>query len=154
MKTKKTPLENAVEQTPDAVGHFCKGIQAVKNEHRQKIVTTNPRKLTGSVDIDKATLPLYPDANRWDYAIEYDNSTFFIEFHPASTSNAMEMIEKIAWLRWWLQQKAPLINALKPQNTPAYHWVATGSIKILYGSKQHRQLATFGLLPKKTMYFK
>lgn len=153
MKTKKTPLENAVEQTPDVVGHFCKGIQAVKNEHRQKIVTANPRKLTGSVDIDKATLPLYPDANRWDYAIEYGNSTYFIEFHPAATSNVTEMMEKMDWLNWWLQQKAPLINILKPTNKP-YHWVATGRIKILTGSKQYKQLATIGLLPKKTMSFK
>ena len=154
MNTEKTPLEMAVALTPDVKGCFKKGVQAVKGEYRPKIQVMESRALTGSVDIDSATLALYPNANRWDYAIEYNDTTFFVEFHPASTGNVAEMIEKRTWLNWWLQEKAPLINALKPANKIAYHWIATGSIKILNGSRQYRMLATKGLLPKKMMVFK
>jgi hypothetical protein len=154
MKTEETPLETAVAQTADVAGHFRNGIQAVKGAYRSKIQTTKSRMLTGSVDIDTATQSLYPNANRWDYAIEYEDKTYFVEFHPASTSNVDEMIEKLKWLNWWLQEKAPHINALKPKNINAYHWVATGSIQILNTSRQHKLLATKGLLPKKIMVFK
>ena len=153
MKSKKSLLEKAVEQTPDVTGYFMKGIQAVKKEYHSKIQAEEARLLTGSADIDSATLPLYPDANRWDYVIEYNNATFFVEFHPASTNNVREMIEKLTWLNWWLRERAPHINALKPANKNAYHWIATGSIKILNGSRQYRLLATKGLLPKKIMVF-
>ena len=154
MKTDETPLKKAVVQTSDVTGHFMKGIQAVKKEYHAKIQVSNPRNLTGSVDIDTATSLLYPDANRWDYAIEYNSETFFVEFHPASTSNVEEMIRKISWLDWWLREKAPSIGALKSKKGNAYHWVATGSINILNGSRQYRQLAERGLLPKKLMTFK
>lgn len=154
MKTDETPLEKAVAQTLDVTGHFMKGIQAVKKEYHAKIQVLNPRDLTGSVDIDTVTSRLYPDANRWDCAIEYNSETFFVEFHPASTSNVDEMIGKLLWLDWWLKEKAPLISALKSKKGNAYHWVATGSIKILSSSKQYRQLARRGLLPKKILTFK
>lgn len=154
MKTNETPLGKAVAQTSDVTGHFMSGIQAVKKEYHSKIQVSNPRNLTGSIDIDTETFPLYPNENRWDYAIEYNKETFFVEFHPASTSNVDEMIGKLSWLDWWLKEKAPLISALKPKKGNAYHWVATGSIKILNGSRQYRQLAERGLLPKKLMVFK
>lgn len=153
MKTEETPLEKAIAQTSDVAGNFKNGIQAIKGAYRSKIQPAESRMLTGSVDIDNATQMLYPDANRWDYAIEYDDKTHFVEFHPASTGNVAEMIEKLKWLNWWLREKAPLINALKSVNKP-YHWVATGSIMILNTSRQYRLLATKGLLPKKIAVFK
>ena len=153
MKTEKTPLENAIELTPDVTGHFKKGIQAVKNEYRSIISATDSRKLTGSVDIDSATSKLYPNDNRWDNAIEYNNETFFVEFHPASTSNVDELLKKQSWIKDWLKSHAPKIDALKAKNGNAFNWIATGRISILKGSRQHRQLATAGLLPQKRLLF-
>lgn len=154
MKSEETLLEKAVAQTQDVSGHFMSGIQAVKREYHSKILASNPRNLTGSVDVDNATQQLYPNANRWDYAIEYNDETYFVEFHPASTSNVSEMTEKLLWLNWWLREKAPLINMLKSEKGNVYNWIATGSIKILNGSRQYRQLAALGLLPKKMLDLK
>jgi len=154
MKSEETLLEKAVAQTPDVSGHFMSGIQAVKREYHSKIHVSNSRNLTGSVDVDNATQSFYPNANRWDYAIEYSDKTYFVEFHPASTGNVSEMTEKLSWLNWWLKEKAPLINVLKPMKGNAYNWIATGSIKILNGSRQYRQLAALGLLPKKMLDLK
>ncbi len=154
MKNEERLLETAVAQTADVAGHFRNGIQAVKGVYHSKIQTKESRMLTGSVDIDTATQTLYPNANRWDYAIEYDDKTYFVEFHPASTGNVGEMIEKLKWLNWWLREKAPHINDLKPKHTSPCHWVATGSIQILNTSRQYKLLATKGLLPKKMMVFK
>ena len=149
MKTKKTPLEMTAEQTNDIVGYFQEGLHAVKGEYRSKIVCTNPRALTGSINIDEATRSAYPDANRWDYAIEYDNETYFVEFHPAATGNVSEMMNKFKWLKSWLRTKAPIMNELKPKCRPAYYWIATGRVKILKGSSESRQLAQIGLIPQK-----
>lgn len=149
----KTPLELAVEQTSDVVDCFCKGLKAVKKEHRSKIHAVDTRKLTGSLDIDTSTAINYPNDNRWDYAIEHNGVTYFLEFHPAATSNVSEIIGKKIWLKWWLKNKAPLIDALKPTTQNAFHWIATGSVKILPNSKHHKQLALAGLLPKESIYF-
>lgn len=153
IKRTKSPLELAVEQTPEIINCFCRGLKAVKNEHRCKISADDTRKFTGSLDIDASTATYYPNDNRWDYAIEYNGVTFFLEFHPASTSNVTELIGKKAWLKWWLTNKAPLIDALKSTNQSAFHWIATGGVKILKGSKQYKQLAQVGLLPKENISF-
>lgn len=41
---------------------------------------------------------LYPNASRWDYAIGYDQKAWFVEVHPANTSNVKEMLKKVEWL--------------------------------------------------------
>lgn len=143
----------AVEQTPDVAGYFMEGLHSVKGEYRSKIICKNPRALTGSINLDEATKSAYPDANRWDYAIEYDNETYFVEFHPADTGNVSEMTEKLKWLKAWLHIKAPLIKELKPKSHPAFYWIATGRVKILKGSSESRQLSKIGLLPQKMMNF-
>ncbi|MBR1792304.1 MAG: hypothetical protein IJ764_01505 [Bacteroidales bacterium] len=153
MKTNKSPLEVAVEQTVDVAGHFNRGLQAVKGEYHSKISVTDARRLTGSVDIDDATRMLFPDSNRWDYAIEYDDETYFVEFHPASTSNVAEVLDKILWIKRWLKTRAPKIQEVKARNGNAFYWIATGRVSILKGSRQYRQAATAGLLPQKRLVF-
>ena len=155
MKTEKTPLERAVEQTPNVAGHFKSGLQAVKSEYHSHIIIKGAKgKLTGSIDIDTVTQILYPNANRWDYAIEYNNETYFVEFHPASTSNVSEMISKLSWIKDWLKTRAPKIEELRASNSNAFHWIATGRVSILKGSRQYRLISTAGLLPKERMIFK
>lgn len=136
----QTPLAKAAYKTPDIKGHFCKGLSAVKGSERLKFVVPDTYQLTGSIDIDGATIEIYPEDNRWDYAVEYAGETFFIEVHPCSTSDVSKMIDKLTWLKWWLKNKAPKIDALKSRNKP-YHWIATGSVGILKGSKYDKMLA-------------
>lgn len=96
------------------------------------------RKLEGSVDIDKCTRDIYPDKSRWDYALGYDEKAYFIEVHPASTSDVATMIAKSKWLKEWLKEKAKDLEVLKANDN--YYWLATGKIKILPKSRQYRML--------------
>lgn len=137
----QTPLEKAADKTPDVKGHFCKGLGAIKSNEKERIIVPDTRKLTGSIDIDSAIKEIYPEDNRWDYAVEYTDETFFIEVHPCSTSDVGTVIKKVKWLKSWLKTKAPDIEVLKPKEKPAYHWIATGGVGITKGSKYERMLA-------------
>lgn len=147
MNTSK--LKEAVDETPDVTGNHKKGLMALKGSDRELIIVPDTRKIGGSLDIDSTTKRLYPNAARWDYAVEYDGETFFIEVHPASTTKLDVMLSKLEWLKGWLKTEAPRIDALKAKSKHPYHWVHTGSSKIVKGSKQYKQLATHKLLPVK-----
>lgn len=147
MNTSK--LKEAVDETPDVKGNLRKGLMALKGSDRELIIVPDTRKIGGSLDIDSTTKRLYPNAARWDYAVEYDGETFFIEVHPASTTKLDVMLSKLEWLKGWLKTEAPRIDALKAKSKHPYHWVHTGSSKIVKGSKQYKQLATHKLLPVK-----
>lgn len=142
-------LKEAVDETPDVTGNHKKGLRALNDSDKKLIIVPDTRKIGGSLDIDSTTKRQYPNAARWDYAVEYDGETFFIEVHPASTTKIDVMLSKLEWLKGWLKTKAPRIDALKAKSKPPYHWVHTGSSKIIKGSKQYKQLATHKLLPVK-----
>lgn len=140
MGNKETAMtfKAAVENTPDIKTGFCKGLQALGGNARL-IATSDSRMLSGSVDIDQCTKDLYPTAPRWDYAIGYNDSVYFFEIHPASTSNVREVIKKAEWLKEWLDKKAPALKALAANNV--YYWIASGKHGILHNSPQYRQLS-------------
>ena len=107
------------------------------------------RKVDGSLNIDKETKLLYPNDPRWDYAVGYDGKVFFVEVHPANTSNISEMAKKKEWLKKWLISKAPLLNAL-PSGHPRFLWVATESgVHISNQASYKRKLAQLGFNPKR-----
>lgn len=142
-------LKVAVERTDDVRGNFQTGLNAVCGTERQKIIVPDTRKISGSLDIDTSTKNKYPEDNRWDYAIEYDQETFFIEVHPGSTSDVSTVLAKLDWLKKWLKNEAPEINKLKPKNKQPYHWIYTNKYAILPNSKYAKQLAQKNLLPVK-----
>ena len=134
-QTPESLLKTAVDKTEDVKGQFKAGLGAIKGSEKQKIVVPDTRKITGSLDIDASTASKYPKANRWDYAVEYNKETFFIEVHPGSTSEIPTVIAKLAWLKQWLKEQAPEIGALKPKNKQPYYWVYTNKFAILPNSK-------------------
>ena len=141
-------LAIAIDNTPEIKGHAKVGKSAIKNEYRLKVVVPNPKLLTCSVDIDSAVHSLYPNANRWDYALEYGEDVFFLEFHPAETSEVGKVLAKLDWLKVWLKTKAPDIQKIATTNYMPYYWIGSGSFNILKTSSQYRRLATAHLLPK------
>lgn len=149
-KTCKSKLLTAAEDTPDAQGAFRTGLQAVKGQYRAKFQDPQPRLFTGSIDIDAATKEKYPNDNRWDYAIEYNNETFFVEIHPASTSEVVTVLSKLSWLKQWLKNEAPKIYALRATSKPHFHWVSTNRCDILKTSRQYKALAQKGIIPIST----
>lgn len=132
-----TKFESAVRNTPDIAAGYKKSIQAF-GANSSCVQVDDTRKLEGSVDIDKCTRDIYPDKSRWDYALGYDEKAYFIEVHPASTSDVATMIAKSKWLKEWLKEKAKDLEVLKANDN--YYWLATGKIKILPKSRQYRML--------------
>ena len=63
------------------------------------------------------------------------------------TCEVTKILEKLVWLKQWLQQQAPLINKIKAE--VPYHWVQASNCMILPTSPQYRRLAAAGLLPKR-----
>lgn len=139
----KDTFKEAVEGIEELRGAYRKGFQALNDDCKAKVEATDTRLLYGSVDIDKATKDKYPQDSRWDYVVCYHGALYFIELHPASTSNVKEVLNKLDWLKGWLKDKAELGQAKK-----SYHWIATGCVNILPNSRQYKQLASTGLLPK------
>lgn len=137
----KCAFQIAVENTPDVKNGFCVGLGAVDST---KVVAANPRKIQGSLDIDGQVKEIYPDKNRWDYALSYDDKIYFFEVHPASTSDVATVIKKLTWLKEWLKNKAPQINKLQKGNQP-YTWVPTGSYAILPLGTYAKKLALNGI---------
>lgn len=116
----KTDFQLAIEQTADVAEAYESGLRALKKAEGGKVVVSDGKRLNGSLNIDAAVAHLYPNENRWDYAVGYDEKVYFVEIHPAFTGEVNRMIAKLNWLRLWLKTKAPKIDAL-PKGTPAFH---------------------------------
>lgn len=131
-------FRQAVESTADIAGGFRNGLQAL-GKNSEKVSADDTKKLSGSVDIDACTRDLYPEDSRWDYAIGYENLSYFVEVHPANTSNVREMIKKANWLRRWLDEKASALKSISGDSV--FYWIPSGKCAIAPGSPQSRMLA-------------
>ena len=135
-----------VKSTYDISSCYKNGLQGIKNSDRIKINCKNTQMINGSVNIDECLKNKYPQDNRWDYAIGYNEICYFIEVHPASTNEIKTVINKLNWLKNWLEiQSSPLLY-----NHGGFHWIASGKFSINKNSPQARILANSGILgPKK-----
>ena len=140
----KSGFQKAVEGTPDISTAYRSGLQALKRSDRSAFDLADTRLLDGSVDIDTAVQEKYPNENRWDYAIGYSGKVCYVEVHPAYTSEVSVVENKLRWLKIWLKENAPLLDAI-PKATPAFVWAQTGRGAILPRSSQARKLATMGI---------
>lgn len=136
-------FKEAVEETPDIAKGYAGGLRALGG-NAQVVSAKDTRLIDGSVDIDGCTSTLYPNASRWDYAIGYDGKAYFLEVHPADTSNVKEVIKKAEWLKNWLENKAPRLKQIAADK--AFYWVASGRCCILRGSVQSKRLAQSNVL--------
>jgi hypothetical protein len=97
------------------------------------------------VDIDAALRDEFPNAARWDYAIgikaHTDDFVAWLEVHPASSRHVNEVIEKLLWLKDWLQTSAAELDALPRR----FHWVASGAVSFDRASPQAKRIAQAGL---------
>lgn len=135
-------FQSAVYCIADLKGGYRKGLQALKG-NSAKVSASNTQDLLGSVDIDECTKKRYPTASRWDYAIGYARKAWFVEVHPANTSNVQEMLKKVQWLEGWLKKEGrPLADI---RNDSLYYWIPSGKMCILKNSPQYRSLAMYKL---------
>lgn len=146
VKTKRKTFRQAVESTPEIANCYQPGLQALDSKYRNRIDLTDTRKCEGSLDIDTCTKAIYPQANRWDYALSYKSKVYFIEFHSAKTDEASTVLRKLQWLKDWLQHKAPEIKKMQATEH-AFVWVQSNDFDIYPGSSQAKRLATARLRP-------
>ncbi len=147
VKQKESTFKRAVLATPDVANCWQAGLQALLKDHRQKIELADASQCEGSVDIDKCTADkrLYLNENRWDYVFGYQKQAYFVEVHSANTSEVRTVLNKLQWLKDWLQEHAPEINAIKaPQ---PFYWIQSGKFAIARNSPQFRLINQNGLLP-------
>jgi hypothetical protein len=135
-------FRDAVEQTPGI--SLQSGLQGMGADS-SKVTAANTRKILGSVPIDSDLVHCFPNEPRWDYVVGYrrrnNEHLYFVEVHPAQTTNAQEVLQKARWLRTWLGD-VPLGDL----SSRSLHWIATGRVRIPKNTPQYRQLARSGIL--------
>lgn len=142
----KDEFRKAVESTPDVASGYRPGIEAF-GAYSVKIRVPDPLKIDGSLDIDTTTKSLYPDAFRWDYALCYDGEVFYIEIHPATTSEVARMVKKLQWLKVWLATRALEINKLTTKTKRPYYWVQSSRCDIPRHMPQYKTMVQNKILP-------
>lgn len=144
---KKKSFKEAVQATPDVRSCFRLGKQAILNSERSKVELVDTAKCGGSLSIDQCLIDqqLYPNANRWDYAIDYNGEVFFFEVHTASSGEVSTVIRKLEWLKEWLREHAPEINLLKAK--APFYWIQSNGYHILPNSSFERAANQKGIRP-------
>lgn len=148
MAQNETSFIDAVNSTAEIAGHCQPGLQALGNNSAH-VRTADPHSIDGSVNIDECLKHDHPSEPRWDYAVGYAGDAFFIEVHPANTSNVEEMIKKVVWLKNWLKSSAPTLLSL--HRCGVFHWIPSGKVKILPNSSQSRKIAQNNLKITRTI---
>ena len=134
----RNKFKTAVESIPEVADGYRAGLQALSNADARKIKVANTGLLSGSVDIDKCTKDNYPEENRWDYALGYNDKAYFVEVHGATTSEIKTIISKAEWLKSWLRKTGKPLLEIQASNT--LYWIATGKVAILPTSNYRRNL--------------
>lgn len=138
-KSESTTFKSIVQAIPAIAGAYREGLQALENKDAGKVKPQNPRKLSGSVYLDKCLKTTNPHDARWDYVIGYSEKAYFVEVHPANTSNVDEVMKKKKWLEVWLKTNALDLKAMMAGTS--YYWIASGKVAILPNSPQARKIA-------------
>ena len=138
-KSESTTFKSIVQAIPAIAGAYREGLQALESKDAGKVKPQNPRKLSGSVYLDKCLKTTNPHDARWDYVIGYREKAYFVEVHPANTSNVDEVVKKKKWLDVWLKTKALDLKAMMAGTS--YYWIASGKVAILPNSPQARKIA-------------
>lgn len=130
----------------DLKPYYRRGLRGLRVADRVRICASDPRKLTGSIDIDSALKQRLPAAPRWDYAIGYepdsgrDEVVHWVEVHPATDGEVGTVKRKLAWLKHWMRENARELAAMERR----FIWVASGRSALSPVSPARRSLAQAG----------
>jgi hypothetical protein len=148
-------FRDSVQAVPALADAYQQGLQAMEAGHRNRVVCARPRRLKGSVHIDKALEVALPNDPRWDYGIGHYNGqseeAIWIEVHPASSDRVSRVTRKAHWLRNWLRQNGVLLLNMT-RISDGFVWLSSGGVSIQRGSRQARELALAGVsFPRKRL---
>jgi hypothetical protein len=121
------------------------GLQALGARSAQVSVSA-PGSATHSIDLDAALRAQYPSAARWDYGVNLkigsSNTIAWIEVHHATSGEVGAVLNKLAWLKQWLNSAQDACCTSKTKST--FHWVATPA-GVHIDTQRLRRLASAGL---------
>jgi hypothetical protein len=150
-------FKQAVAAAPAPVAStFEPGLQALA-AHSNQVSCAEPRRFTGSIDLDTALEADRRNDPRWDYGVGLLNGSseraIWIEVHPATTAEVKRVLSKLGWLKDWLAKEARALGALTRRSPSPFFWLATSAgVHIRPGSPQARELQGAGLdLPKRVL---
>jgi hypothetical protein len=127
------------------------GKQAIKNEYRNWFKTdSNFQYESGDVELYyQGTNHNLPNGNarRWDYIIlKLENGILirvvFAEPHPIKENQVKEVLKKLEWLKYTIQQHADLRHFKSQKNE--FYWIYSNS-KISKNSQSRRMCDKMGL---------
>jgi len=143
-KSSPKKFKAAVEATRSIKNCYQPGLRGF-GANSAKINLTNTSLCNGSIDIDACVREDYPNSNRWDYCFGYNNEAYFVEVHSANTGEVSTMLNKLQWLKDWLNSDAPALNSIKAK--VPFYWIQSGKYNILPNSPQSRRIAVAGIKP-------
>lgn len=123
------------------------GLKALGSAGSGYITALDPRRLTGSVDIDGALASLLPRDARWDYAVGHHpnakapDEVHWIEIHPCRDGDVKRIAAKLDSLRRWMSSNASQLWKLRRH----FVWVSSGPTVISPKSPMRRRVAALGV---------
>jgi hypothetical protein len=158
LKTEKIMnFNHAVRSSNDVRDAYQPGLQALLERDRNRLSCQDTRKISGSLNLDATLAGLYRDQPRWDYGIgikktESTDKAIWVEVHPADANQVQKMVEKLAWLKNWLDNRAPDLMGITERDSP-YIWVSSGRVSFQRTSPQAKRLALAGIIFPREHYF-
>ena len=144
-------FEEAVRAAPVPVNDsYRPGKQALENKHRNRVTCEDPRRLTGSINLDLALRqePDHAEASRWDYGLGYQpargrEQAVWVEVHSATTKEVSSVLRKLRWLQDWLNSEDGELKRMteRAASDLRFVWIASAGVHISKNSPQSRQLS-------------
>ena len=142
-------FQDAVANSNDVRDCYRVGLQALLERDRNRLSCQDTRKISGSLNLDAAVAGLYPGQPCWDYGIgikktKFADKAIWVEVHSADANQVQKMIEKLTWLKNWLDNRARDLMTITENDFP-YVWIASGRVSFQRTSPQARRLALAGI---------
>jgi hypothetical protein len=140
-------FKEAVEATEGLAEAWRAGFAALRGVDKPHLVAEDTRRLRGSVNIDAALQEQYPGDPRWEYGIGHQPANldaemvYWVEIHPANSREVNIVLQKLAWLKKWLRESGPRLNALRRE----FIWVSSGRTSFTLSAPQRKQFVLQGL---------
>jgi len=150
-------FQDAVANSDDVRDCYRAGLQALLERDRNRLSFKDPRKISGSLNLDASVDGLYRDQPRWDYGIGIKKTgstdeAIWIEVHPADANQVQKLINKLTWLKNWLNNRAKDLMSITERDSP-YIWVSSGRVSFQQTSPQAKRLALAGITFPREHYF-
>lgn len=141
-RTKRTPIQNALQQSSALQSAIKPGIGAVAAAHRVHLDAPIRRSFEDSLDLDLALQEGHEQENRWDYLLGHAPSAKVIALEPHSARE--DAISTV--IRKRKAAKQQLTDHWRPgMPISIWLWVASGPVRFADTEKARRRLDQEGI---------